>query len=728
LNNKKVRFYEYSFIGPFILSIISILSFFTSIYNITALGGITEEMATTTYAITNSAWEIRYELHHMRSHYIRNLSYDINTDVPTEEEYIRQYHEKVDPLIQFLEENDKTMGSYLVTQFDKIDQIQQTILTLLHSKEYLEVISIIETQLFPLYDTTEELLEHMASTSVESINSLSKESQKISLISNEMSLTLSLCIIILAIYFEYRMAMKNKSILYREELFRLITSSIDDVFLIYHFNNKQMDYISPNTDRILGIHHKSLQKNPMHLFYHADEEKELIETIFTKPLETTFEYECNFHHSKTKQLIWVRYRVIPIQNHQNELQYIFWITDLTKEKETQQVLKDALLNAQKANQTKKEFLSHMSHEIRSPIYAIIGLTKMAYNPILDRNQLNNYLDKVFMTSKQLLSLINDILDMSRIDSNKLTISKEPFSLQKFLEAMCIIINTQAELNQLEFVLDTSNVEDDCLIGDTVRLNQILINVITNSLKFTPTGGRVVLTIQEVEKRVGRAQFRFTITDNGIGMSDEFLKHIYEPFEQEDSTIAKKYGGSGLGMSITKNLVTLMGGRINVTSKQGIGTTTVIELDFDISTGYSVVETPTHHHDKSMNYDFTGHRILIVEDNEINLEITCELLKTTNALIETAHHGLEALKLFEQSNPGYYDVILMDIQMPKLNGYDTTKAIRQSFHPDATSICIIAMTAGDRNEDISAAMEAGMDFHIEKPIDIELFYDLLYTVL
>jgi CheY-like chemotaxis protein len=269
-------------------------------------------------------------------------------------------------------------------------------------------------------------------------------------------------------------------------------------------------------------------------------------------------------------------------------------------------------------------------------------------------------------------------------------------------------------------------EDEFLIGDRLRLEQILVNCLSNAIKFTPSGGKITLEVMEAERHVNKVLYRFIVTDTGKGMSEDFIDRLFIPFEQEDTSIARKYGGSGLGMSITKNLVSLMGGNIKVTSNLGKGTVLTIDIVFEIS-DLSKEEPDLQAEKETKAFDFTGRRILIVEDNEINQEITCEILKSVHASVEIAKDGYSALKLFTDASCGYYDLIIMDVQMPGLNGYETAKAIRKSGHPDADTIIIIAMSADTYADDLTFNSDSGMNYHMAKPIDLDYLYSLLNNI-
>jgi len=522
---------------------------------------------------------------------------------------------------------------------------------------------------------------------------------------------------------------KNKSINSKEEIINQIASNNHEVFYIFNTDKNVMEYVTPNSERILGISVALFFENPTILFNYMEKESvEAFQNRFTEKVDDyLYERECLVFNPIENRNKWLSFRIYPLCDNHKNIRLFTCISDLTEVKQIQQIQKEDLINAQKINLAKKDFLSHISHEIRTPINAIIGITKIASLSLDDTDKIENYLDKIMISSKHLLALVNDILDMSKIENNKLVISKEPFDFKQFINALSSVITIQAELNQQEFELVLIDSIEDYLIGDALRLNQILLNLLSNALKFTPTGGKIKLKIKKLEKHKNAELLSFSVIDNGMGMSEEFIHHIFEPFVQENNSIAKKYGGSGLGMAITENLVSLMKGNIHVISKQNIGTTITVEIMFEImegsNTGLTLEEEETH-----ISYDFSDYRVLVVEDNPINLEVTCELLRFTKILVDTAINGSEAFDLFQKSPTGYYDVILMDIRMPDMNGYEATNAIRKATHLNALSIPIIAMTANAFTEDVALSIEVGMNYHVTKPIDIDVFYKLLQNIL
>lgn len=522
-------------------------------------------------------------------------------------------------------------------------------------------------------------------------------------------------------------------------------------------------------------------------------------------------------------------------------------------KQQQKILQDALLVAQKANDAKRDFLSRMSHEIRTPMNAIIGMSAIAFNYLDDKKRTADCLSKITFSSKHLLMLLNDVLDMSKIENGKLNIRQELFDLKNLVTSLADINYGLATAKGLSFEIVISGFKDELLLGDSMRVNQILLNLLSNAIKFTPKGGSVKLEIRMLRSASDKIWLRFIVKDSGIGMKKEFLEHLYEPFEQADNGIARKYGGTGLGMAITKNLVAIMDGTIEVESQEGAGTTFMVDLPFGVSkvdkktaaemeemrvlvvdddndtcehavvllkgmgvnvdwalNGFEAIEkvrsaceddgrcydvcfidwcmpeldgietarrmrryvgpdvliiiisaydwsgieeqakaagvnafiakpffasnlyntllTVSRKPELGFSavgnketYDFGGKKVLLVEDNELNMEIASELLKFVNLQVEHAENGKVAVDIFRNSKEKEYALIFMDIQMPLMNGYDAARCIRSSEHPAAGTIPIIAMTANAFNDDVQAAFDAGMNGHLAKPIDVEVLY-------
>ncbi len=378
--------------------------------------------------------------------------------------------------------------------------------------------------------------------------------------------------------------------------------------------------------------------------------------------------------------------------------------------------------AEQASYAKSEFLSRMSHEIRTPMNGIIGMTEIAHQNKNDPEKVDDCLKKVAMSSKHLMLLINDVLDMSKIESGKIQLKNELFDLRLFLENIENIYSVQAEEKSIDFEIQLTGNIDKFISGDSLRLNQILTNLLSNAFKFTPDGGKITLGVSEVSHEGDTAVLSFSVKDTGMGIKEENLDKIFEAFEQENAEITHKFGGTGLGLSIVKRFTELMGGSVSVSSEYGVGSEFVIELPFSVTENSQMIDWKT---DKSAGsntsdektYDFSGKHILLAEDNELNREIAVELLGAeTGAIIEEAEDGQVAVDMFAASEMWHYDLILMDIQMPRLDGFEATRRIRAMERPDAAKVPIFAMTANAFAEDEEKSRQAGMNAHLSKPLE------------
>lgn len=382
------------------------------------------------------------------------------------------------------------------------------------------------------------------------------------------------------------------------------------------------------------------------------------------------------------------------------------------------LLKDSLASSKRSEETKQAFFSNMSHELRTPLNAIIGLSELAKKNLDDKERLTDYIDKIKLSSSQMLAMINDILEMSRLEQGKVVLDNKQFSLVKCIKKCTDIFTSQAELEGKFFSVDI-NAKAEYVFGDSYRISQLVNNLLSNAFKFTPEGGNIHAGLKTWADN-NTIYCRLTVSDTGIGMSKEFLEHIFEPYARETRFASRSINGTGLGMSIVHSLVTQMGGQINVESTLGKGTTFTVTLPF-ASAGEK--EAPVQPVTKEA-YSLNGIRILLAEDNEINMEIAAEILSEYGAEVVQAWNGKEAVEKFTASPDYYFDFILMDMQMPVMDGCTAAKAIRESGKADAADITIIAVSANAFSADIAAAAGAGMNAHISKPIDFSELYKTL----
>ncbi len=650
---------------------------------------------------------------------------------------------------------------------------------------------------------------------------------------------------------------------YRDLMFDVLSNSVDDIFLMLDTENHTVDYISPNTERLLGIPLKAAREDIRVVGKCAVDgdvviPKAELESI---PLQGSRYWECEYMHQKTGERRWYRMTVYHMSI-QNVRKYVIVLSDRTQEQQMNQKLQEALTAAKSANEAKSNFLSNMSHDIRTPMNAIVGFSVLLEKDADHAGKVREYTRKIKASSHHLLSLINDVLDMSKIESGKTSLNVDHFSLPELLDELNIILMPQAKAKSQSFEIHVQGAPPEQLIGDKLHLNQILINLLSNAIKYTPDGGRIRFQVCELPQPAHQyAKLRFVVQDNGIGMSEEFQKQIFAPFSREISSVTNKIQGTGLGMAITKNLVDLMGGIIQLESHPGLGSTFSVELSFvlpepeqselwyhqkvtrmlvadddedicldiremmrdsgvDIvctTEGSAAVELAVQAHRRKedfhvilldwkmpgmdgvetarrirdqvgagvpilvlTSYDWSdieeearaaginafmpkpffasvfwqtieplfferadkveacsepieenvmeGLLFLVAEDNELNAEILTELLDMEDAGCELAVNGLEALNMFKKSEPGHYDMILMDVQMPVMNGYEATRQIRACGHPEAAAIPIVAMTANTFAEDVRNAMDAGMDGHLAKPIDMDAVREMVGRLL
>ena len=400
----------------------------------------------------------------------------------------------------------------------------------------------------------------------------------------------------------------------------------------------------------------------------------------------------------------------------------------TELKKANLATEEAFQVAQEANRSKSSFLANMSHDIRTPMNAIIGITSLLRHDAGDKAKVIEYADKIDTSSQHLLGIINDVLDMSKIEAGKTVFKYSDFSILEFMQELDTIFHSQIYEKQQTFTVIKENIHHEWVNGDQVHLMQIFSNLLSNAIKYTQEGGKIQLLVEECETKSSvYAKYRFLVYDNGMGMASDFKDTIFDAFTRAESSLTNKIQGTGLGMAITKNLVEAMGGTIDVDSELGQGSCFEILMDLKIAEDRTAALAAQEETDEQDGNILQGMRFLCAEDNELNAEILTELLKIEGAECTICENGEEILKAFEQSAPGDYDMILMDVQMPVMNGYEATKAIRRSSHKLAKTIPIIAMTANAFSEDIQHSLAAGMNAHISKPVEMKVLEKTIRSI-
>ena len=399
-----------------------------------------------------------------------------------------------------------------------------------------------------------------------------------------------------------------------------------------------------------------------------------------------------------------------------------------KLKKAKDIATEALQTAENANKAKTDFLSNMSHDIRTPMNAIIGMTSLIRHDAGNKAKVIEYADKIDISSQHLLGIINDVLDMSKIEAGKTVFKYTDFSILDFITELNTIFHSQIDEKNQTLTIIKENIRHEWVNGDQVHLMQIFSNLVSNAVKYTQEGGKIQFLVEECETKSSvYAKYRFLVSDNGIGMSADFKETIFDAFTRAESSVTNKIQGTGLGMAITKNLVEAMGGTIDVESELGQGSCFEVLIDLRIAEDRSVSSAEQAEKDEPAGNVLKGMRFLCAEDNEINAEILMELLKIEGAECTICENGKRVLEAFEQSAPGDYDMILMDVQMPVMNGYEATKAIRRSSHELAMTIPIIAMTANAFSEDIQHSLAAGMNAHVSKPVEMKVLEKTIRSI-
>ena len=511
---------------------------------------------------------------------------------------------------------------------------------------------------------------------------------------------------------------KDQQLLAREELFSSLSRNVDDVFLMIDTGTGKVEYISPNVRRILGISPEAVQED-FHILCSAEGDNctSRLDGLMQMEQGTQQEWDREFIHQETGEPHYIHVTGF-INDVQGAKKCIVDLSDRTGEHQTTLAVEAALEVAEKASQAKTDFLSNMSHDIRTPMNAIIGITTLMKNELHQPEKLADHLDKLETSGRLLLSIINDILDMSRIESGKTTLSVEPMHLSQQLDQLSTMIRAQASEKAQTFTVST-HLRHENLLADPTRLNQVLMNILSNAVKYTPRGGHIRFEVDELPRNEHYAKYRFVVQDDGIGMSEAYQKTLFDPFTREERSGTNKVQGTGLGMAITKNIVDLMGGSISVESATGKGTRFEVVLEFPIDTEADAAPKaqalPEEPEDVS---PLCGMNFLCAEDNAINAEILELLLESKGAHCKICPNGQELVDAFASVKPGEYDMILMDVQMPVMDGLEAARRIRSSENPLGQVIPILAMTANAFLEDMQKSKEAGMDEHLSKPVDID----------
>ena len=511
---------------------------------------------------------------------------------------------------------------------------------------------------------------------------------------------------------QQKLRRKDTQLLSRDELFSKLSANVDDVFLMLDAKNLRVDYVSPNIRRLMGLSDDQVREK-VHIMEQlvSGEDKHLVLSHLSDILPgQQLEWDREYIHHETQELRW--FHVIAFCSEvQGEKKYILDLSDRTKEKRINQELEDAVHTAESACRAKTIFLNNMSHDIRTPMNAIIGFTNIAYKHE-PKPEVLNCLNKISESSEHLLTLINDVLDISRIESGKIHFLPVPSDLREITSTVLSIVQGFLSNRDVTFRTELQELEHPYVLADAVRIREVLVNILGNAVKFTPDGGTITLETSSIPLDKTHIRMRYRISDTGVGMSQDFLCHIFDEFSQEESSARTQYKGTGLGMAITKRYVDLMGGTVQVESEKGKGSTFTVELPLELTEEQNIQKpdsAPKH-------VDIQGIRILLAEDNDLNAEIATVQLEELGLQITRATNGEEAVSLFQQNPPGTFDLIFMDVMMPQMNGYQATAAIRSmKERPDARRIPIIAMTANAFAEDVQASLDAGMNSHLSKPI-------------
>lgn len=516
-----------------------------------------------------------------------------------------------------------------------------------------------------------------------------------------------------------------------EQFYRAFAENEKEAFFFVSKGMQELLYVSPNFERLTGVSEE---------LFRADLEvlRKLISTKksreITRKLEQwngtdRLEIEADYHRLGEEQMLRAK---LELYNVENPSGYLLRMADITEEHRIRQEMYIDLQKAKRESQSKTDFLSQMSHEIRTPMNGILGMLSLMRMHLSAPKTAEEYLNRTENLSQFLLTLINDILDMSRIESGKMELVAEPFDLYELADKLDAMFRGTAEAKGIHWSIQMQDFDVHDVIGDEMRLNQVIINFISNATKFTPTGGSVSVIFRQMNRIGNDLHLMIRVKDTGKGIQKDFLDKIFRPFEQEDASTAHNYGGSGLGMAIADSIVKLMNGQILVESEEGKGSEFSVYLTLPIADAVPEQKKRSdeivHEADAERalaieNFSLAGVRILLAEDNAINAEIAVEMLEIEGAVVTQVSDGEEAVEIFQKSAVGSFDAVLMDIQMPRMDGWEATKQIRKLDRADA-SLPIFAMSANAFLEDRRRSMEVGMNGHISKPVDYNEVHRLL----
>lgn len=510
-----------------------------------------------------------------------------------------------------------------------------------------------------------------------------------------------------------RINKKNKS---KKIIFDAISHDKNLAYVVLDSKSHIPVYISDNVCTLFGLERETIDADVTSLAWCMDklEAEKFMNEFNIWDYENEFEWEFNFDNIDTKEKHYARALISVL-----EKKYIVVkIEEISKEIKWKDELRAELEYIKSEEQQKTDFLSTMSHEIRTPMNGILGMLTLARNNVKNPDEVLKYLEKAHSLSQFLLSIINDILDLSKIESGKIILEHERFDLLECLSRLTELFRSTIEEKGIRFEAIHENMDIRYVKGDSLRLMQVLTNLLSNASKYTNSGGEISLVFRQMNRVDGKVHMQFRVKDTGKGMNPEFLNRIFKPFEQESSSTTREYGGSGLGMAIADNMVRLMGGQIVVDTELGRGSEFSVYIPFDIAPGDQSLDDAVSEAAQQHEILFAGMRILMAEDNAINAEISYELFKMEGAELEIAENGKIAVEKVKNCPDGYYDIIFMDIQMPEMDGWTAAKIIRSMDREYTKTVPIYALSANAFTEDKRHSVEVGMNGHISKPIDFD----------